>query len=67
MSRLWQTLVMISLALNGVCLLYVYAILHPNPYGKQYYETEQMKMDLLQLKLDLSELKAAQPAPAPAR
>jgi len=62
MSRLWKTLVVISLILNGICLLYAYAFSHPNPYGTQYYESEQMKMDLRHLKLELSEIKAAQQA-----
>ena len=60
MSRLWKMMVVISLMLNGVCLLYVYALIHPNPYGKQYYETEQIKIDLRQLKLELEEVKAKQ-------
>lgn len=57
MSRLWKILVLISLVLNGVCLLYVYVLIHPNPYGQQYYETEQTKMELRQLKDELSETK----------
>ena len=60
MSRLWKTLAVISLMLNGVCLLYVYALIHPNPYDKQYYEMEQIKMDLRQLKLELGEIRATQ-------
>ena len=64
MSHLWKMMVVISLMLNGVCLLYVYAQLHPNPYGKQYYETEQIKMDLRQLQLELEEIKAKQITPA---
>lgn len=62
MSRMWKILVVVGLALNGVCLLYVYALLNPNPYGKQYYETEQIKMDLVQIKEALAEIKAARPA-----
>lgn len=57
MSRLWKIFVMASLALNSVCLLYVYALLYPNPYGQQYYETEQTKMELRQLKDELGETK----------
>lgn len=57
MSRLWKFLVVISLLLNGVCLLYVYLLLHPNPYGPQYYETEQTKLELSQLKDELGETK----------
>lgn len=64
MPRLWKMMVVISLMLNGVCLLYVYALSYPNPYGKQYYETEQIKMDLRQLQLELEEIKAKQIAPA---
>lgn len=62
MSRRWKILVVVSLALNGVCLLYVYALLNPNPYGKQYYEAEQIKMDLAQVKEELAEIKASRPA-----
>lgn len=59
MSRMWKILVVVSLVLNGVCLLYVYALLNPNSYGKQYYETEQIKMDLVRVKEELAEIRAA--------
>lgn len=62
MSRMWKTFVIVSLVLNGVCLLYVYALLNPNPHGRQYYETEQIKMDLARVKEELAEIKAARPA-----
>lgn len=58
MSRLWKILLVASLLLNGVCLLYLYAFSHPNPYGPAYYETEQMKMELRQLREEVKELKA---------
>jgi len=66
MSRIWKILVALSLTLNGVCLLYVYALSHPNPYGRQYYETEQIRQDLRQIREDLNEIKAARAATAPA-
>lgn len=59
MSRLWKILVVLSLLLNGVSLLYVYALLNPNPYGRQYYETEQTRLELRQLKEELAEFKNA--------
>lgn len=59
MSRLWKVLVSISLVLNAVCLLYIYAVLHPNPHGPQYYETQQMKLELRLLKEALAHLQAA--------
>lgn len=64
MSRIWKILVVVSLVLNALCLLYGYAYTHPNPYGQQYYETEQIKLELRQLKDELVELKAARAAPA---
>lgn len=60
MSRLWKTLIVISLVLNATSLVYVYALLHSNPYGPQYYETEQLKMDVRELKLELDKLKESQ-------
>lgn len=65
MSRTWKILLIISLVLNGVCLLYLYAYSHPNPYDRQYYETEQLKLELRQLSDELAALKAARAAPAP--
>ena len=65
MSRAWKILLIISLILNGVCLLYLYAYSHPNPYDRQYYETEQIKLELRQLRDELAALKAARAAPAP--
>ncbi len=64
MSRFWKGLVMISLLLNGVCLLYVYALLHPNPHGEQYYETEQIKQDILRIKDELGGIREARSARA---
>jgi len=65
MSRTWKILLIISLVLNGICLLYLYAYSHPNPYDRQYYETEQLKLELRQLIDELAALKAARAAPAP--
>ncbi|WP_157691531.1 hypothetical protein [Noviherbaspirillum autotrophicum] len=59
MSRAWKVLTVLSLVLNGVCLLYLYAISHPNPYSSQYYETEQVKLELRQLRNGLCELRAS--------
>jgi hypothetical protein len=59
MPRLWKILTSLSLALNAVCLLYLFALGHPNPYSTQYYETEQMKLELRQLRDELTELRAA--------
>lgn len=64
MPRFWKALIVISLVLNAVCLLYVYALSHPNPYGPHYYETEQMKLDIRQLKSEISDIKSAQAARA---
>ena len=58
MSRLWKVLIVLSLALSAACALYVYALLHPNPYGTQYYETQQLKLELQQLRVEMAELKA---------
>lgn len=60
MSRLWKILVVLCLLLNGVSLLYLYAFSHPNPYGQQYYENEQTRMELRQIKEELAEFKSAQ-------
>lgn len=57
MSRVWKILVALGLVLNAVCLLYVYALSHSNPYGLQYYENEQLKLELRQLKDELAEIK----------
>lgn len=65
MSRTWKILLIISLILNGVSLLYLYAYSHPNPYDRQYYETEQIKLELRQLRDELAALKAARAVPAP--
>lgn len=59
MSRVWKILVVLSLVLNGVSLLYLYAFSHPNPYGPQYYETEQIKLELRQLRTELCERSAS--------
>lgn len=64
MSRVWKALVVLSLVLNGVCLLYLYAFSHPNPYGQQYYETEQIKLELRQLRNALCALSASTTTPA---
>jgi hypothetical protein len=64
MSHAWKVLVVLSLALNGVCLLYLYAFSHPNPYSAQYYETEQIKLELHQVKQQLDALNPAQTSPA---
>ena len=58
MSRLWKVLIVLSLALSAACALYVYALLHQNPYGMQYYETQQLKLELDQLRVEMAELKA---------
>ncbi|MGE5486179.1 MAG: hypothetical protein ACM3PQ_00085 [Methanosarcina sp.] len=58
MPRLWKVLTGLSLVLNAVCLLYLYALSHPNPYGTQYYETEQMKLELRQMKEDMATLQS---------
>lgn len=58
MPRLWKVLTSLSLALNAVCFLYLYAFTHPNPYGTQYYETEQMKLELRQLKDEMETMQA---------
>lgn len=60
MSRLWKVLIVLSLSLSALCALYIYALLHPNPYGMQYYEAQQLKLELHQLKEEMAELKAAQ-------
>lgn len=59
MPRLWKILTSLSLALNAIGLLYLYALSHPNPYGAQYYENEQMKLELRQLKDEVAALQAA--------
>jgi hypothetical protein len=62
MSRIWKVLVVLSLALNGICLLYLVAFSHPNPYGSPYYETEQIKMELRQMRNVLCGPAASRPA-----
>lgn len=62
MSRVWKVLVVLSLVLNGVCLLYLYAFSHPNPYSPQYYETEQIKLELRQVRDELDALRASRTA-----
>lgn len=58
MPRFWKCLVVISLLLNGIALLYLYALIHPNPHNAQFYETAQMKMELRRLKDELDSIKA---------
>ena len=53
MSCLWKTLVVINRVLSGVCLRYVYVLMHPNPYGERCYDAEQLALELRQLKLEL--------------
>lgn len=60
MSKLWKILVAINLALSAVILLIMYALTHPNPYSRQYYEQEQLKMDLRQVRQELDAMKSAQ-------
>lgn len=60
MTRLWKSLVVLSLLLNGVSLVYLYAVLHPNPYSPQHYETEQIKLDLDMLKNEIQRLSLLQ-------
>ncbi|SDM87834.1 hypothetical protein SAMN05720382_102621 [Polaromonas sp. JS666] len=60
MSRLWKVLIVLSLALSAVCALYICALLYPNPYSTQYYETQQLKLELHQLRVEMAELKATQ-------
>lgn len=63
MSRVWKALVVLSLVLNVVCVLYLYALSHPNPYSPQYYETEQIKLELRQLRNELCVLSVSTTAP----
>ena len=70
MTYLWKALVAISLLLNGICLLYAYAIASSisttsNPYSQQNYEIAQIKKDLQQIRVELDESSSKQAAPDP--
>lgn len=65
MSRFWKTLILACAVSSAASLLYAYAAAHPNPYSREHYELEQLRMEVRQLKQELEELRNRQAPPKP--
>lgn len=63
MTIFWKALSAVSMFVALLALTYAYAASHPNPYGPEYYEREQMKQELRAVVRELEEIrKTLEPA-----
>lgn len=59
-TSFWKALSVANLLLALIALFYAYAANHPNPYGPEYYEREQMKLELRTVVQELETIRKTQ-------
>lgn len=62
MTNFWKVLAVLNSLVALLAAFYAYAAHNPNPYGPDYYEREQIKLELRRLAEELDSLREKQEA-----